>query len=113
MTHDEIVTLLQIIHHYDSRVIDSTAVAVWSESARRARWSFAEAVEAVHEHNAHSTDYLKPAHVTDRIRLTRRQPAPVAELRALDPAPPASAERRAEVMAKIRELADKKSVDRA
>jgi hypothetical protein len=114
MNRDQVIELLQVAHAYDNRKIDAIMVAAWSESARRARWTAHEATEAVHEHFAHTPGtYLMPGHVTERVRASRRQPAPVAELRALDPAPPASAEKRAEVMRMIRELADKKSVDRA
>ncbi|MGW5387164.1 hypothetical protein [Nocardia sp. NPDC003963] len=114
MTRDEVIDLLQAAHAYDNRKVDRIMLAAWSESAARARWSFAAALDAVHEHFAHTPGtYLMPGHVTERIRQTRRQPAPIDELRALDPPPPASAEKRAEVMRLVRELADRKSVDRA
>jgi hypothetical protein len=52
-----------------------------------------------------------PGHVTELVRAGKRQPAPVSEVLALGVAPPASPERRREVMAMVRELADKKSVE--
>lgn len=110
MNRDEVVNLLQAICVYDGRKLDGLVVAAWTESATRARWTFADALEAVHEHYAKSTAWLMPGHVTELIRAAKRQPAPVEELRALDAPPPASPERRAELMEQIRKLADRKSV---
>ena len=111
MDRDEVIALLQVANGYDNRKIDGIAVAAWSESARRARWTLAEAVDAVHEHYANAPrEYLMPGHVTERVRAARRHPAPMSEVRALDPPPPASPERRAEVMAMVRELANRKAV---
>jgi hypothetical protein len=114
MNRDEIIELLQVIHAYDNRKIDGITVAAWSESARRARWTVREATEAVHEHFANTPGtWLMPGHVTERVRASRRQPAPIDELRALEPAPPASPEKRAAVMDMVRQLAERKSVDNA
>jgi hypothetical protein len=111
MTRDEILELLQVAHAYDNRKADSIMVAAWSESARRARWTYHEAVDAVHEHFAKTHGvYLMPGHVTERVRASRRHPAPMSEIRALDPPPPASEKRRAEVMRMVSELANKKAV---
>ncbi|MBF6515561.1 hypothetical protein IU421_14910 [Nocardia cyriacigeorgica] len=114
MNRDQVIDLLMAAKAYDNRKIDEVMVMAWSESARRARWDYPAAVDAVHEHFANTPGaYLMPGHITERIRAMRRHPAPIAELRALDPAPPASEEKRAEVMRLVRELADRKSVDRA
>jgi hypothetical protein len=111
MNRDEVIELLQAIQIYDSRKFDALVVAAWSESAQRARWTLREALEAVHEHFANTAGvYLMPGHVTERVRAARRHPAPVAELRALDPPPPAGPDHRAEVMALVRQLADRKAV---
>lgn len=72
MTDDQIVDLLTVISSYDKRVPDAAAVIGWSESARRARWTYAEALEAVHEHFAFSPDYLKQAHLTALIAQARQ-----------------------------------------
>jgi hypothetical protein len=111
MTHDQIVQLLQVITTYDSRKLDGPTVAAWKEAAARARWDFPLALEAVHQHYATSTAWLMPGHVTEAIKAARRQPAPVSEVLAeLTSAPPASPERRAELMAEIKRLADAKRV---
>lgn len=110
MNRDEVVNLLQAICVYDGRKLDALVVAAWTEAATRGRWTFPDALEAVHEHYAKSTAWLMPGHVTELIRAAKRQPAPIAELRALDAPPPASDERRAEVMELVRKLADRKSV---
>lgn len=112
MERDDVLKLLQIIHAYDGRKIDGLAVAAWMESSRRAGWTFALAEDAIHEHFAQTSGaWLMPGRVTERIRASRRQPASVAEQRVLDAPPPASEERRAEVMAMfVRKIADRKSV---
>lgn len=111
MTHDEIVTMLQIMSAYDSRKIDGPSIAAWKEAAARARWDSRDALNAIHEHYAKSTAWLMPGHVTESIRAAKRHPAPANEVLALPKAPPASAERRATLMAEIRALADSKKVD--
>ena len=110
MTHDEVVQLLQVISTYDSRKLDGLTVAAWKESAVRARWDFRAALEAVHEHYSKSTAWLMPGHVTEQMRARARQPAPASDLLGLPSSPPASVERRAELMAQIRALADGKAV---
>ncbi|MGW4119863.1 hypothetical protein [Nocardia sp. NPDC004711] len=71
LTNDEIVTLLQIITAYDNRSVDSATVAAWREAGRRRRWTFDEAVEAVHVHYSHNTAWLMPGHITQIIRRDR------------------------------------------
>lgn len=110
MERDDVVKLLQLIAVYDGRKIDTLVVRVWTESAARGRWTLDEAVDAVHQHNAMSTDWLKPGHITGAIHAKRRLPAPAAEVLALAGASPASPERRAEVMAMVRAIADAKAV---
>lgn len=110
MTHDEVVHLLQIVSTYDSRKLDHLTVAAWKEAASRARWTSDAALEAVHEHYSKSTAWLMPGHVTELVRAGKRHPAPVDEVLSIAAAPPASPERRAELMAQIRKLADSKAV---
>ncbi|BAD54864.1 hypothetical protein [Nocardia farcinica] len=71
LTNDEIVTLLQIATGYDGREIDEVLITLWSEAARRRRWTFTEAVNAVHEHFAEETTWIMPGHVTQLIRRER------------------------------------------
>jgi hypothetical protein len=111
MSEDQVVELVQIIATYDSRKIDGVTLGAWREASLRAQWDFRAACNAVHEHYAHVTQWLMPGHVTELIRATRRQPAPVAEVLGLPAGPPASAERRAELMAAIRKIADSKAVE--
>ncbi|WP_158170949.1 hypothetical protein [Rhodococcus sp. JT-3] len=110
MEHDEVVSLLQVISVYDSRKLDVATISAWKESARRARWTTEAALDAVHEHFAHSTEYLRPGHITNRIRAPKRQPSPAADVLALNVAPPASKSHRADIMARIRSFADRKAV---
>lgn len=114
MTRDEVIDLLQTIHGYDNRKIDGISIAAFSESARRANWTFADAIDAVHDYYAFTPrGWIMPGDITERVRASRRQPAPVAELRAIGAPPPASPDRRAEVMRLVRRLADRKAVDNA
>lgn len=110
MNHNDVVTLLQVIAAYDSRTIDRASINAWSEAARRQRWTYADARDAVHEHYARSTAWLMPGHVTELIHAPRRQPGVVSEVLGSAGATPASAGRRAEVMAMVRNLADAKRV---
>lgn len=63
--------LLAVIMAYDNRKPGDNSVRAWSEAARRARWTFDEALEAVHAHYATETAWLMPGHVTTRIRAAR------------------------------------------
>lgn len=112
MTRDQIIDLLKVASAYDSRKPDSAQILAWSEAAGRAGWRFGNALNAIHEHYANSTDRIMPGHVTALIRATSARPSdtPVAEVLALPAAPPASAERRAELMAQVREIADRKAM---
>lgn len=85
-------------------------VSAWSEAARRGHWTCDTAVDAVHEHFATSTVWVMPAHLTAIIKAKGRQPAPASEVLGIDRPPPASPERRAELMAEIRRLADAKGI---
>jgi hypothetical protein len=109
VTRDEIVELLQVVTAYDNRNLDTLIVATWSEAARRANWSREGALEAIHAHYAGSTAWIMPGHVTELLRAKSRQPASAAEVLQLDK-PVASPERRAELMAQIRQIADSKRV---
>ncbi|MBF6189511.1 hypothetical protein [Nocardia farcinica] len=71
MTHDDVVTLLQVIHAYDGREITDGAVLAWEEAARRQQWTFEEAVNGVHAHYSENTKWIMPGHVTQMIRRER------------------------------------------
>lgn len=111
MNRNQIIDLLTAASAYDRRTIGEGDVVAWSEAARRAGWKPDAALDALHEHYAKTSQWLMPGHITERLRLSSRQPAPVSAVLALE-SKPASAERRAELMAEIRKLADRKSIDR-
>ncbi|MET9262359.1 hypothetical protein [Amycolatopsis sp. NPDC004079] len=100
-TEDEIRQLLAIAMSYDNRKPGSATVMAWHEAARRARWTFPEAREAILNHYASSTEWLMPGHVTAAIRTTRSQPPTRAQL-PVSPITPANPDR---VRAVIRDLA--------
>jgi len=93
MTEQEIRALLAVAMAYDNRKPGQATVAAWTEAATRGRWAFDDAVEAVHAHFAESTEWLMPAHVTQRLRAQRSGPAAVAELLALPAGQPTAPER--------------------
>lgn len=101
MNENEIRQLLATAMAYDNRKPGHAAVLAWGEAAARARWTFVEALEAVHAHYAESTDFLMPAHITRHIRNGRRADG---ERLALPPADPASDEVRTSAMAAAREV---------
>ncbi|MEJ9078830.1 hypothetical protein WKY82_10450 [Gordonia malaquae] len=104
LDRDQVIDLLTVIAAYDRRSIGEGDIAAWAESARRAGWRFDDAVNAVHDHFADSSRWLMPGHVTERIRLARRQPAPAADVLALDK-PRASESGRRQAQAMFAELA--------
>lgn len=103
MTEAEVRQLLAVAMSYDNRKPGQANVAAWKEVADRARWNFDEALDALHQHYAESTDFLMPGHITQRIREKRRQPPP-SNLIEAPPKPPADP---AHIRAVIAELADR------
>lgn len=95
MTTDDVVDLLSAITAYDNRNASPANVLAWAKAAELGRWTLPEALDAVHEHFATSTDFLMPAHITARVRATRQDRALRAEQAALEAAPadPAAAAR--------------------
>lgn len=91
MNDEQIRRLLVAAMAYDNRKMPGEAnVLAWSEAARRGRWSFEAALDAIHAHYAEDTAFLMPGHITARIRKARQLPAAV-ERRMLE-APPAQPE---------------------
>lgn len=104
MTDDEIIDLLTAAAAYDRRTVGEGDVLAWLEVAREGRWTFPEALAAIHTHFAHSTAWLMPAHVTELIRQERRQP-PRHNRLALRGGPlPATDQTRTAAMAEIRRV---------
>lgn len=75
MTRNEIIDLLSVISAYDNRNASQAAVLAWEKAAELGRWTFSEALDAVHAHFTVSTAFLMPAHITDRIRAARQDAA--------------------------------------
>lgn len=109
MTPNQIVDLLTAAALYDRRTVGEGDVAAWLEASRRGRWTYDAALDAIHQHGATSTEWLTPAHITQALARRRPSDRTVDEALALSPAP-ASPERRAELMAEIRKLADAKAI---
>lgn len=78
LTDREVRHLLAVTMSYDNRKPSDSAVLAWGEAASRGRWTFDEAVEAVHEHYVRSNEFLMPAHITALVR-SRRQDAAMRE----------------------------------
>lgn len=102
MTTDEVVDLLTAAAAYDRRTVGRGDVLAWTEVAHRARWTFAEALSAMHQHFATSTEYLMPGHITTLIKAERRQPPRYQRLALRGGPLPASDETREAAMAEIR-----------
>lgn len=88
MDNGEVFDLLSLVQAHDSRTVGQSDLHVWADAADRARWTFDEACEAVKAHHAESTEWIKPAHVTQRIRRDRSAPPPSGQLPQAPPANP-------------------------
>lgn len=93
MTPQEIINLLSIAASFDNRKPGEATVHAWGDSAQRARWTYAEAAEAIKNYYATTTDdkpWVMPSHITAFIRDTRQDRemrATADELIALAAAP--------------------------
>jgi hypothetical protein len=75
MHRDEIINLLSAISAYDNRNASNAAILAWTETANRGRWTFREALDAIHAHYAEATTFLMPGHVTQLIKARRQDAA--------------------------------------
>ncbi len=98
MTEDEVIDLLSIVTAYDKRTVGQGELHAWADAARRGRWTFELASEAVKNHYAESADWIMPAHVTQRIKALRSEPPRSGALPAATSGP-ASGEHRRQVLA--------------
>lgn len=76
LTLDEIKSLMMTMTHYDGRERGKADADALSQAATRAGWTLAEARDAVQEHFAFATGedwWIKPGHITERIRERRRE----------------------------------------
>ena len=71
MTAAEVTKLLSLIASLDGRTTGPTDDLVWFAVAEAAGWTYPLAERAVIQHFAHSTEWLKPAHITQRIAEAR------------------------------------------
>lgn len=75
LTDPEIRRLLANVMAYDNRKPGEANVLAWTEAANRGRWTFPEAVEAIHAHFAERSDWLMPGMITAHIRAARQDRA--------------------------------------
>lgn len=103
MDEAQVKALLGVATAYDNRKAGQVATLAWMEAARRGRWTFEAAVEAIHDHYATSTAFLMPGHITAAIRAQMRQPMSsrqaIAELEAASPAAKETRDRVTEMVA--------------
>lgn len=95
MNRNEIVDLLSAAIAYDNRNPTEAQILAWGEAADRARWTYREALDAVHTHYSRSSDYVMPGHITELIKAERNQPP---HRPALAPPPPADPDHVATVL---------------
>lgn len=103
MNRAQIVDLLTTAACYDNRKPNPDTLLAWSEAAHRARWTPQEALDAIHDHYANSTEFLMPAHITEAIRAKRQQPPPMEPRRQIAGPPPADPQRIGNVIAAVAE----------
>jgi hypothetical protein len=75
MTRAETVAVLAAVVAYDNREPTEAVIAAWLAAAQDARWTRDEAITAVRQHYASSTEWIMPAHVTERVRAARQDRA--------------------------------------
>ena len=95
MTDDEIIDLLSIAQAFDKRTVGEAEVTAWLDSARRGRWTFDEASEAVKDYYARTTaerPWIMPSHITHLIRADREIRHMRAQTRELVQPPPRMAQ---------------------
>lgn len=79
LSSDQIVELLKTASGYDGRKPNPQAKIAWIEAARRGRWTFDDAVNAIHSHYAESREWIMPGDILARVRILRRERADAAE----------------------------------
>jgi len=74
MNEREVLDLLTIAATFDRRKVGEGDVHAWTDSARRGRWTFDEASEAIKNYYARTTSerpFIMPSHITNQIRAER------------------------------------------
>lgn len=103
MTDEEVQAFLAEIIKIDNRKLSAALVLTWKDAAHFGRWTYREAMEALHWHTLNSTDWLMPAHVNLRIKDQRQIPAPVAEVARIERTAPAGSDHIKTVLAELTE----------
>jgi hypothetical protein len=70
----EVLDLLTIAATFDRRKVGEGDVHAWTDSARRGRWTFDEASEAIKNYYARTTSerpFIMPSHITNMVRAER------------------------------------------
>lgn len=75
LTDPEVRRLLAAVMAYDNRKPGQATVLAWTEASTRGRWTYAEALEAVHAHFAERSEWLMPGMVTAAIKAARQDAA--------------------------------------
>lgn len=71
MNYTETAEVLAVIQVYDNRRVDETTVKAWHRVLHRL--GYHDCLAAVEAHYTDSTDWLMPAHITRRVKSTRRR----------------------------------------
>lgn len=74
MMRNEVIDLLTMIQAFDKRTVGEPDVVAWEDSAKRGRWTYDEASEAVREYYAKTTSerpFIMPSHITNMVRANR------------------------------------------
>lgn len=105
ITRDELKALIAVVVAYTRRQPDEGMVAVWGTQAQMGRWTYEEAVRAIHQwgYDRAPDAWLEPSDVTRAIRAERQDRALREEQQRMEsrPADPATAERVREVVTEI------------
>jgi hypothetical protein len=91
VTPQEIINLLSIAAAFDNRKPGEATVHAWTDSARRGRWTFDEASEAVKTYYATTTaerPFVMPSHITQWIKGDRQDRAMRTQAAELISGPP-------------------------
>jgi hypothetical protein len=75
LTRAQAARLVTLAAAWDNREVGEAAAIAWCDSGNRARWTYAEAVEAIKDHYAATSDWIMPSHITTRIREVRQDQA--------------------------------------
>ena len=74
MNVDQLTMLLARIQVLDNRQVDELTIQAWTPLMEDV--DYGEAVAAVNAHSIESTEYLKPAHIVQRVRAKRKDALP-------------------------------------